>query len=246
MSVLASAITASADELRVNRTAYEARLTDLRARRAAALAAGEATARQRLRDAGQMLVRERISALLDPGSPFLELCQLAGEGLYGDDPPGDGVVTGVGMIAGRPCMVIASDPTVNDGAYNAHTCKRHVRAQRFAWQHRLPCVTLLQPGMQPPGAKPGVFADEGQFGSILYNQTRMSREGIAQICSVHGPAADSAAFVAAMCDEVVVVRDRGALAFGSAVPAPADAERAWDAAHDFVHSTAAEEPRAAA
>jgi len=226
MSILASAITASPEELQANRVAYEARVADLRARRTAALAAGSAAARQQLRDGGQMLVRERISALLDPGSPFLELCQLAGEGLYGDDPPGAGVVTGVGMIAGRPCMVIASDPTVNDGAYNAHTCKRHVRAQRFAWQHRLPCVTMLQPGAQPPGAKQGVFADEGQFGSILYNQTRMSREGIAQICSVHGPAADAAAFVAALCDEVIVVRERGALAFGAAVPAPADAERA--------------------
>ena len=131
MSVLASSITASPDELLANRTAYEARVADLRARRAAALAAGSAAARQQQRDGGQMLVRERISALLDPGSPFLELCQLAGEGLYGQDPPGAGVVTGVGMIAGRPCMVIASDPTVNDGAYNAPpasgTCARSAR-----------------------------------------------------------------------------------------------------------------------
>jgi 3-methylcrotonyl-CoA carboxylase beta subunit len=226
MSILQSAITASAEELRANREAYDDRVADLHARRAAAAAAGSPEARQRLRDAGQMLVRERIAALLDPGSPFLELCQLAGEGLYGDDPPGAGVVTGVGMIAGRPCMVIASDPAVNGGAYNAHTCKRHVRAQRFAWQHRLPCVTMLQPGAQAPGGAPGVFADDGQFGSILYNQMRMSREGIAQIASVHGPAADSAAFVGALCDEVVVVRDRGALAFGGAAPAPADADRA--------------------
>jgi len=226
MSVLQSAITASAEELRANREAYDRRVADLHARRAAASAAGSPEARQRLRDAGQMLVRERIAALLDPGSPFLELCQLAGEGLYGDDPPGAGVVTGVGLIAGRPCMVIASDPAVNGGAYNAHTCKRHVRAQRFAWQHRLPCVTMLQPGAQAPGGAPGVFADDGQFGSILYNQMRMSREGIAQIASVHGPAADSAAFVGALCDEVVVVRDRGALAFGGAEPVPADADRA--------------------
>ncbi|MBC5762938.1 carboxyl transferase domain-containing protein [Ramlibacter albus] len=225
MSILASSLTLSPEEMRINRDAYKARLADLHARRSAALGVGSATALQRLREAGQLTVRERIRALLDPGSPFLELCQLAGEGLYGDDPPGAGVVTGVGMIAGRPCMVIASDPTVNDGTYNAHTCKRHVRAQRFAWQQRLPCVTMLQPGAQQPGAKPGVFADEGQFGSILYNQTRMSREGIAQIASVHGPAADAAAFVAAMCDEVVVVRGRGALAFGPAEPAPADAER---------------------
>lgn len=226
MSVLQSAITASAAELQANRQAYEDRLADLRARRSAAMSAGSPEARRLLRDAGQMLVRERIFALLDPGSPFLELCQLAGESLYGDAAPGAGVVTGVGLVAGRACMLIASDPTVNGGAYNAHTCKRHVRAQRFAWQHRLPCVTMLQPGARAPGDQPGVFADDGQFGSILYNQMRMSREGIAQIASVHGPAADSAALIAALCDEVVVVRERGALAFGAAVPAPAEAERA--------------------
>jgi 3-methylcrotonyl-CoA carboxylase beta subunit len=226
MSVMPSALSASPEELQANRQAYEERVADLRRRRAAAVAAGSEAAKKQLRDGGQLLVRERISALVDPGSPFLELCQLAGEGLYGDDPPGAGIVTGVGMIAGRPCMVIANDPTVNEGLYNAHTCKRHVRAQRFAWQHRLPCVTMLQPGAQAPGAKRGTFADEGQFGSILYNQTRMSREGIAQITSVHGPAADGAAFVAALADEVVVVRDRGALAFGAAAPDPADADRA--------------------
>ncbi len=226
MSILQSAITTGSEEQQANRQAYEARLADLRARRAAAMSAGSPQARQLLRDAGQMLVRERVCALLDPGSPFLELCQLAGEGLYGEDPPGAGVVTGVGVIAARPCMVIASDPTVNDGAYNAHTCKRHVRAQRFASQHRLPCVTMLQPGARAPGDKPGVFADEGQFGSILYNQMRMSRDGIAQVASGHGPAADSAACIAALCDEVVVVRDRGALAFGAAVPVATDADRA--------------------
>lgn len=226
MSIVVSSLTLGAGELRANRAAYDARVADLHARRSAALAAGSATARRLLRDAGQMTVRERIGALLDPGSPFLEMCQLAGEGLYGEEPPGAGVVTGIGTIAGRPCMVIASDPTVNDGTYNAHTCKRHVRAQRFAWQHQLPCVTMLHPSAQQPGGKPGVFADEGQFGSILYNQARMSREGIAQIASVHGPAADAAAFVAATCDEVVVVRDRGALAFGAAPPDAANTERA--------------------
>jgi 3-methylcrotonyl-CoA carboxylase beta subunit len=164
--------------------------------------------------------------LLDPGSPFLELGMLAGEGLYEGVPPGASIITGIGLVNGRPCMVIANDAAVHDGAYNATTCKKHVRAQRFAWMHRLPCLTLVQSGGRETGSKPGVFADDGQFGSILYNQMRMSREGIAQIASVHGPAADSAAFIGALCDEVVVVRERGALAFGAAAPVPADADRA--------------------
>ncbi|MDP1692039.1 MAG: carboxyl transferase domain-containing protein [Burkholderiaceae bacterium] len=227
MSVVKSALSVSPEELRANRESCERRIEDLRRRRGAAVAAGFEEARKQLREGGQLLVRERVSAVLDPGSPFLELCQLAGEGLFGDDPPGAGIVTGVGLVSGRPCMVIANDAAVHDGAYNAITCKKHVRAQRFAWVHRLPCLTLVQSGGHATGGQPGVFADDGQFGSILYNQMRMSRERIAQIASVHGPAADSGAFVAALCDEVVIVRDQGALAVGSmAVPVPADAERA--------------------
>jgi 3-methylcrotonyl-CoA carboxylase beta subunit len=228
MSIVRSALSLSPQESRTNRESYESRIEDLRRRRAAAVAAGAEAARARLREAGQLLVRERVSALLDPGSPFLELCQLGGEGLYGDDPPGGGIVTGVGMVSGRPCMVIANDPVVHEGAYNATTCKKHVRAQRFAWQHHLPCLTLVQSAGHAPGTQPGVFPDDGQFGSILYNQMRMSREGIAQIASIHGPAADSGAFVPALCDEVVIVRGQGALAIGGKAPAPVadDAERA--------------------
>lgn len=226
MSVIKSALSTSPEEQRANREFYEDRIKNLHQRRAAAVAAGSGAARNQLRESGQMLVRERVSALLDPGSPFLELCQLAGEGLYGDDPPGAGLVAGVGMVSGRPCMVIANDAAIHGGAYNATTCKKHVRAQRFAWMHRLPCLTLVQSGGDETGGQPGVFADDGQFGSILYNQMRMSREGIAQIASVHGPAADSGAFVPALCDEAVIVRDQGALAIGRGATAEvADAER---------------------
>jgi hypothetical protein len=199
MSVVKSALSASPEELRANRESYDGRVADLRARRAAAVAAGSEAARAALREAGQLLVRERVSALLDPGSPFLELCQLAGEGLHGDTVPGAGIVVGVGMVSGRPCMVIANDAAVHDGAYSAITGKKHVRALRFAWMHRLPCLTMVQSGgrqfLREGSGQPGAFADDGQFGSILYNQLRMSREGIAQIASVHGPAADSGAFV---------------------------------------------------
>ena len=226
MSLMTSTAAPSSPEFQRNREAYEARIADLHERRARALIGGPEKARLLHKKRKQLLPRERLAAVLDPGSPFLEFGQLAGDGLYAGVPPGGSIITGVGLVCGRACMLMIHDATVKGGTYYGITAKKHVRAQMFAWQHRLPCVTLLQPGAQPPGAKQGVFADEGQFGSILYNQTRMSREGIAQICSVHGPAADAAAFVAAMCDEVVVVRERGALAFGSAVPAPADAERA--------------------
>ncbi len=226
MSILKSVLSVSTDEFHRNREFYEGRVTDLRGRRAAAIAGAGATARDSLGDTGQMLPRERISALLDPGSPFLELCQLAGEGMFGNAPPGGAIITGVGLVAGRPCMVIANDPAVDAGTYNAITCKKHVRAQRFAWQHRLPCLTLVQSGVRSIAGRQGVFPDDGQFGSILFNQMRMSRAGIAQIASVHGPVVDVAALVPGLCDEVVLVRGHGAMAFGgAAAPGAGDAER---------------------
>jgi 3-methylcrotonyl-CoA carboxylase beta subunit len=226
MSVMKSALSASTQEFQRNREFYEGRVADLRARRAAATAGGPAEVQDSLREAGQLLARERIHALLDPGSPFLELCQLAGEGMFNGLPPGGGLVTGVGIVAGRPCMVIANDASVDGGNYNAITCKKHVRAQRFAWQHRLPCLTLVQSGEGGLAGRAGVFPDDGQFGSIFYNQMRMSREGIAQIASVHGPVAEAGAFVPALCDEAVIVRKQGALAVGgAAAPHGFDAER---------------------
>ena len=230
MSVMKSGLSTATPEFQANRKSYESLIADLHARRAAATASGPAAVQAALREAGQLLARERVAALLDPGSPLLELCQLAGEGLTDGlgkgRPPGGGIVTGVGRVAGRPCMVIANDASVDGGRYDAITCKKHVRAQRFAWQHRLPCITLAQSGPGPAAGQTGVFPDDGQFGSIYYNQLRMSREGIAQIASVHGPLVDTGAFVPALCDEVVIVRKHGGLAFGNAgAPNAGAAER---------------------
>ena len=135
MSVVKSALSASPEELRANREFYDGRVADLRARRAAAVAVGTEAARAALREAGQLLVRERVSALLDPGSPFLELCQLAGEGLHGDTVPGAGIVAGVGLVSGRPCMVIANDAAVHDGAYSAITSR--VSAGSITMSHQV-------------------------------------------------------------------------------------------------------------
>src|SRR6185312_8956117 len=185
MAVMKSEVLTASEEYRRNRQAYEARIADLHARRAAAAIGGPERARQLHKERKQLLPRERIAALLDPGSPFLEFCQLAGEGMYEGVPPGGSIVTGVGMVPGRACMVIANDATVKGGTYYGITCKKHVRAQRFAWQHRLPCVTMVQSGGANLPDQPSIFPDEGQFGSIFYNQIRMSSEGIPQIAIVH-------------------------------------------------------------
>ncbi len=154
------------------------------------------------------------AALLDPGSPFLEFCQLAGEGMYDGVPPGGSIVTGVGMVSGRACMIIANDATVKGGTYYGITCKKHVRAQKFAWQHRLPCITMVQSGGANLPDQPNIFPDDGQFGSIFYNQIRMSSEGIAQIAIVHGPSTAGGAYMPALCDETVIVRNQGAMFLG--------------------------------
>ena len=146
MATLKSDIVTSSEEYRSNYASYAERIADLHQRRMAAALGGSERARKLHKERKQLLPRERIAALLDPGSPFLEFCQLAGDGMYDGVPPGGGIITGVGTISGRPCMVIANDATVKGGTYYGITCKKHVRAQRFAWQHRLPCITLVQSG----------------------------------------------------------------------------------------------------
>ena len=214
MPVLKSDISIGSDEYRRNREVYDERIADLHRRRAAAVLGGPERARRLHKERKQLLPRERIAALLDPGSPFLEFCQLAGEDMYDGVPPGGSIITGVGMVSGRPCMVIANDATVKGGTYYGITCKKHVRAQRFAWQHRLPCITLVQSGGANLPDQPNIFPDDGQFGSIFYNQIRMSGEGIAQIAVVHGPSTAGGAYIPALCDETVIVRNQGAMFLG--------------------------------
>lgn len=214
MAVMKSDVSTASEEYRRNRLTYEARIADLHARRAAAVLGGPERARRLHKERKQLLPRERIAALIDPGSPFLEFCQLAGEGMYDGVPPGGSIITGVGMVSGRACMIIANDATVKGGTYYGITCKKHVRAQRFAWQHRLPCVTLVQSGGANLPDQPNIFPDEGQFGSIFYNQIRMSSEGIPQIAIVHGPSTAGGAYMPALCDETVIVRNQGAMFLG--------------------------------
>jgi len=214
MSTLASVINNESGSFQRNRAAALVQREMLLQRRAAARVGGSERARKRHRDRGRLLPRERIDALLDPGSPFLELGELAGEGLYDGIPPGGGIVTGVGVVHGKRCMIIANDPTVKGGTYFPITCKKHVRAQNFAWQHRLPCITLVDSGGAYLPEQAGIFPDDGQFGSIFYNQVRMSGEGIPQIAVVMGPSTAGGAYIPALCDEIVIVREQGAMFLG--------------------------------
>ncbi|WP_407185286.1 carboxyl transferase domain-containing protein [Bradyrhizobium centrosematis] len=214
MPIMKSDVATSSKEYIRNRDAYTDRISDLRRRRAAVAIGGSERARKLHKDRGQLLPRERIAALIDPGSPFLEFCQLAGEGMYDGVPGGGSIITGVGIISRRPCMIIVNEPTIKGGTYYGITCKKHVRAQRFAWEHRLPCVTLVQSGGANLPDQPNIFPDDGQFGSIFFNQIRMSAEGIPQIAIVHGPSTAGGAYIPALCDETVIVRNQGAMFLG--------------------------------
>lgn len=203
-----------ATEAELNAAAYQALLDDLHEARRQAWLGGPPATREKHVQRGRLLVRDRIARLLDPGSPFLELAELAGEGLYEGVAPGAGLVTGIGLVQGRACMVIANDPTVKGGTYFGMTCRKHVRAQRFAWQHRLPCVTLVDSGGAFLPDQANIFPDEGLFGSIFHHQVGMSADGIAQIAVVLGACTAGGAYIPALCDEVVIVRGKGFLFLG--------------------------------
>jgi 3-methylcrotonyl-CoA carboxylase beta subunit len=215
MTPMSSAVATDTVAFRRRRDACLSLMTALQARREEASVGGNEKARKLHKSRGQMLPRERIAALLDPGSPFLEIGQLTAADLYEGVPPGATIITGVGQVGGRACMLIVNDPTVKGGTMFGMTTKRHVRAQLFAWQHRLPCITMVQSGGAFLPDLENIFPDEGQGGSVMYNQVKMSSEGIAQIALVFGPSTAGGAYIPALCDEVVIIRNRGAMFLGS-------------------------------
>jgi len=168
---------------------------------------GEA-AEARLRDKGKLPVRERIQHLLDPGSPFLELSALAADGVYpGEDVPAAGCVGGIGRVAGVECMIVANDPTVKGGSYYPLTVKKHLRCQAVAAENRLPCVYLVDSGGANLPRQDEVFPDRDHFGRIFFNMANMSARGIPQISVVLGSCTAGGAYVPAMADEVIMVRN---------------------------------------
>ncbi|MBI3688739.1 MAG: methylcrotonoyl-CoA carboxylase [Actinobacteria bacterium] len=189
-------------------------LADLRSRLAAARLGGSETARARHLARGKLLPRQRVDALLDPGSPFLELSPLAATGLYGDEAPAAGIITGVGRVAGRECVIVANDPTVKGGTYYPLTVKKHLRAQEVALANNLPCLYLVDSGGAFLPRQDEVFPDRDHFGRIFYNQATMSAAGIPQIAAVLGSCTAGGAYVPAMSDEAVIVRGQGTIFLG--------------------------------
>ncbi|MGW0183987.1 carboxyl transferase domain-containing protein, partial [Nocardia sp. NPDC003345] len=197
-----------------NRAANLALVDQLRRRLAETARGGPEKARQRHIDRGKLLPRERVDQLLDPGSPFLELSPLAADGMYNGDSPGAGIITGIGRVAGRECVIVANDATVKGGTYYPVTVKKHLRAQEVALHNNLPCVYLVDSGGAYLPEQDEVFPDREHFGRIFYNQATMSARGIAQIAAVLGSCTAGGAYVPAMSDEAVIVRDQGTIFLG--------------------------------
>jgi len=217
MAVLRSHLDLDTEDARANRTAMEILVADLRARHATLTergAGGDERAIARHRERGKLPVRERIDRLLDPGSAFLELSPLAAGGMYEDEAPGAGIVTGIGRIAGTLCVVVANDATVKGGTYYPLTVRKHLRAQEIASENRLPCVYLVDSGGAYLPLQAEVFPDRDHFGRIFYNQARMSAAGIPQVALVMGSSTAGGAYVPAMSDETVIVRGTGTIFLG--------------------------------
>jgi 3-methylcrotonyl-CoA carboxylase beta subunit len=214
MAQIVSKIDIRSKEFADNRAAMQPLVEDLRVTLQRNAAGGSAAARDKHTQSGKLLARERISALLDPGSPFLELSPLAAQGVYGEDLPGAGILTGIGRVSGRECMVVANDPTVKGGTYYPLTVKKHLRAQEIAGDNELPCIYLVESGGAFLPKQDEVFPDREHFGRIFFNQARLSAQGIAQIAVVHGSCTAGGAYVPAMSDHAVIVRNQGRVFLG--------------------------------
>ena len=197
-----------------NAAAQRATTAELDEKLAAAALGGPARTRERHVARGKLLPRERVDTLLDVGSAFLELSPLAADGMYGDEAPGAGVITGIGRVSGREVVVVANDATVKGGTYYPMTVKKHLRAQEVALHNRLPCVYLVDSGGAFLPMQDEVFPDREHFGRIFYNQANLSKAGIAQIAAVLGSCTAGGAYVPAMSDECVIVRDQGTIFLG--------------------------------
>ncbi|HXW84222.1 MAG TPA: carboxyl transferase domain-containing protein [Candidatus Binataceae bacterium] len=214
MERIESKIDPASDEFRRNREITEAQVARLREEIERVRAGGPESARQRHLERGKLLARDRVRRLLDPGSAFLELSALAAHGMYDGEAPGAGLITGIGRIHEREVVVVANDATVKGGTYYPITVKKHLRAQEVALENRLPCAYLVDSGGAFLLLQSEVFPDREHFGRIFYNQARMSAHGIAQVAVVMGSCTAGGAYVPAMSDETVIVRNEGTIFLG--------------------------------
>ncbi len=211
MAAIKSRLKTSAAEFKAAAAAMRAQVDELNARLAQIRQGGVAAARKKHQGRGKLLPRERVAALLDPGAPFLELSPLAAWDVYGEPVPAAGLITGVGRVSGRQCIIVANDATVKGGTYYPLTVKKHLRAQEIALENRLPCVTLVDSGGAHLPSQDEVFPDRDHFGRIFYNQANLSAAGIAQISVVMGSCTAGGAYVPAMSDETIIVKNQGTI-----------------------------------
>ncbi|WP_199052085.1 carboxyl transferase domain-containing protein [Aquitalea sp. ASV15] len=214
MPVIESKLSPRSADFQANADKMRALVADLKQKVAQAALGGGEGPRAKHVARGKLLPRERINLLLDPGAPFLELSQLAAHGMYNDDAPGASLISGIGRIAGVDCLIIANDATVKGGTYYPMTVKKHLRAQEIARENRLPCVYLVDSGGAFLPLQDEVFPDKEHFGRIFYNQAQLSAAGIPQIAVVMGSCTAGGAYVPAMSDETIIVKDQGTIFLG--------------------------------
>ncbi len=214
MSIIKSTINTRSPEFQANADSMRGLVDDLRAKASEVALGGGPVARDRHTSRGKLLPRDRIDHLLDPGTGFLELGQLAAMGLYDGESPGAGIITGVGRVEGIECMIVANDATVKGGTYYPLTVKKHLRAQEIASENNLPCIYLVDSGGAFLPRQDEVFPDRDHFGRIFYNQANLSAKGIPQISIVMGSCTAGGAYVPAMSDETVIVRNQGTIFLG--------------------------------
>ena len=214
MTAIASTIDTASREFRANAAAMRALVAELEENRAKAAEGGPPRARERHLSRGKLLPRDRVMTLIDPGAPFLELSPLAANGMYEEPIAGAGVITGIGRIAGRECVIVCNDSTIKGGTYYPMTVKKHLRAQEIARENRLPCIYLVDSGGANLPHWTEVFPDREHFGRIFYNQATLSATGVAQIAVVMGSCTAGGAYVPAMSDETIIVRNQGTIFLG--------------------------------
>ena len=211
---LASVVDTQSNEFRANASAMRSLVQQLEERRAEAALGGPQRSRERHTARGKLLPRERVLRLIDPGTPFLELSPLAANGMYEDAIHAAGIITGIGRIEGRECVIVCNDATIKGGTYYPMTVKKHLRAQEIARENRLPCIYLVDSGGANLPQWPDVFPDREHFGRIFYNQATLSAAGIPQIACVMGSCTAGGAYVPAMSDEAIIVRKQGTIFLG--------------------------------
>src|ERR671925_336983 len=214
MSVLKSQLNTRSAEFRANAERMKALVDDLKQKVATVSVGGDQAARDKHAARGKMLPRERVHTLLDPGSPFLEIGQLAAWGMYSGDVHSASIICGIGRVSGRECVIVANDATIKGGTYYPMTVKKHLRAQEIAAQNRLPCIYLVDSGGAFLPLQDEIFPDRDHFGRIFFNQANMSAAGIAQIAAVMGSCTAGGAYVPAMSDETIIVRGTGTIFIG--------------------------------